>query len=282
MKPARFAYVAPASLPEALSLLEAHEDACIIAGGQSLVPMMNMRIAQPELLVDINRIAGLAGVALDGGRLVIGALTRHADLASNALVAQHAPVLAHAAGTIGHYAIRQRGTIGGSLAHADPAAQLPLVMTLLDAEIEVRSINGGRTIAAADFFETLFTTTLEPGEMVTAIRVPVLREGHGWGLKLFNRRAGDFAEVSAAALVIDGEDGKAVRLVLGSVVPAPMRADDMLPDFFEDAERWAAEAARSVAAQAPVEDNVRMPEDYRREVLQALVEDTLRDAMRRS
>lgn len=282
MKPARFAYVAPASLPEALSLLEAHEDACIIAGGQSLVPMMNMRIAQPELLVDINRIEGLAGVALDGGRLVIGALTRHADLASNALVAQHAPVLAHAAGTIGHYAIRQRGTIGGSLAHADPAAQLPLVMTLLDAEIEVQSINGGRTIAAADFFETLFTTTLEPGEMVTAIRVPVLREGHGWGLKLFNRRAGDFAEVSAAALVIDGEDGKAVRLALGSVVPAPMRVDDMLPDFFEGAERWAAEAARSVAAQAPVEDNVRMPEDYRREVLQALVEDTLRDAMRRS
>lgn len=282
MKPARFAYASPATLPEALSLLAEHEDARIIAGGQSLVPMMNMRIAQPELLVDINRIDGLTGVHLDGDHLVIGTLTRHADLAANDLVRAHAPILAHAAGTIGHVAIRQRGTIGGSLSHADPAAQLPLVAMLLDAEINVQSSEGARTIPAVEFFETLFTTTLEPGEMVVSIRVPVLSEGHGWGFGLFNRRSGDFAEVSCAALRVGQGAEASVRVALGAVVSAPMRADDMLPAFDEANANWAAEAAKIVAAETPVEDNARMPEDYRREVLQALVEDTLRDAMRRS
>lgn len=228
MKPARFAYASPATLPEALSLLAEHEDARIIAGGQSLVPMMNMRIAQPELLVDINRIEGLSGVHLDGNHLVIGTLTRHADLAANELVREHAPILAHAAGTIGHVAIRQRGTIGGSLSHADPAAQLPLIAMLLDAEINVQSAEGERTIPAVEFFETLFTTTLEPGEMVVSIRVPVLPKGHGWGFGLFNRRSGDFAEVSCAALRVGQGAETSIRLVVGAVVSAPMRADDML------------------------------------------------------
>ncbi len=173
MKPARFSYAAPTSMSEALALLAESDDARVIAGGQSLAPMMNMRLAQPELLVDINRIDGLSGVGLDAGSLVIGAMTRHAGLAGNALVKAHAPVLAYAAGTIGHYAIRQRGTIGGSLAHADPAAQLPLVCMLLDARIDATSSEGARTIEAADLFETLFTTTLEPSEMITSISVPL-------------------------------------------------------------------------------------------------------------
>jgi len=282
MKPARFAYASPATLPEALSLLAGHEDARIIAGGQSLVPMMNMRIAQPELLVDINRIEGLSGVRFDGDHLVIGTLTRHADLAANGLVREHAPILAHAASTIGHYAIRQRGTIGGSLSHADPAAQLPLIGMLLDAEIEVKSTGGERTIPAVEFFEALFTTTLEPGEMVVSIRVPVLPNGHGWGFNLFNRRSGDFAEVNAAALVLGQGAETSVRLALGAVVSAPVRVDDMLPPFNEANSAWAAEAAKVVAAETPVEPNARIPEDYRREILQALVESTLFDAMRRS
>jgi len=282
MKPARFAYASPATVSEALYLLSEHEDARIIAGGQSLVPMMNMRIAQPELLVDINRIDGLAGVHLDGDHLVIGTLTRHADLATNELVRTHAPILAQAAGTIGHVAIRQRGTIGGSLSHADPAAQLPLIAMLLDAQINAQSSAGARTIPTVEFFETLFTTTLEPGEMVVSIRVPVLPTDHGWGFGLFNRRAGDFAEVSCAALRLGQGAETSMRLALGAVVSAPIRADDMLPDLDEASPNWAAEASRIVAAETPVEDNARMPEDYRREVLQALVEDTLRDAMRRS
>lgn len=282
MKPAPFSYAAPPTLQEALALLEAHEDARIIAGGQSLVPMMNMRIAQPELLVDINRIEGLSGVRLENGTLVIGPLTRHADLAADALVMQHAPILAYAAGTIGHYAIRQRGTIGGSLAHADPAAQLPLICALLDAEIEVRSTGGTRLIAATDFFETLFTTTLEPGEMIVAIRIRSLPPRLGWGFRLFNRRSGDYAEASVAALLGE-EDGRTqVRLALGAVTSAPLRVDDLLPDFDREDSDWPVRAAKAVAEAAPVEDSERLPEEYRREVLQALVEDVLRDAMGRS
>src|SRR5579871_1043451 len=194
MKPARFSYEAPTSIADTLAALAARgADAKIIAGGQSLAPMMNMRIAQPGHLIDINRVAGLDQIRLEGDYLICGALMRHADLARHVLAWTHAPMLAHAAGTIGHYAIRQRGTLGGSLAHADPAAQLPLAAVTLDATIEIASTSGGRLIAARDFFASIFTTVLEPHELIVAVHVPIARAGEGWGFRLFTRRAGDFA-----------------------------------------------------------------------------------------
>ncbi len=280
MKPARFSYAAPATLASALDILASEEDARVIAGGQSLVPMMNMRLAQPAWLVDINGIEGLAGVRKDGDVLVIGALTRHADLARDVLARTHCPVLAEAAGTIGHHAIRQRGTIGGSIAHADPAAQLPLVCVLLDAEIEATSARGSRRIAAAEFFEAVFTTTLEPDEIITAIHVPARPDGEGWGFRLFNRRAGDFAEASVAATFARSEDGGLLRLALGAVASVPVRAEEFVSSVEPADAGWPARAAAEVADAADVEDNARIPVEYRRELLQTLVEDVLRDATR--
>ncbi len=274
MKPARFSYEAPATLEGALAALAAHDDARIIAGGQSLAPMMNMRLAQPEHLVDINRIPGMDGMAEDGDTLVLGALVRHADLAASPLVRRRCPILAHAAGTIGHVAIRHRGTLGGSLAHADPAAQLPLVCTVLDAVIEAASPGGGRRIPVSGFFESVFTTVLEPAEIVTAVRVPALRPGDRWGFRLFNRRAGDYAEAGVAVLATGG----AIRIAVGAVGPVPVRMDEALPEFDAADAGWAARAARAVADAADIEDTARMPADYRRDILAAMVEDALADA----
>ena len=173
MKPARFDYQAPQSVEEALAALAAHgEDAKIIAGGQSLVPMMNMRLAQPPVLIDINALPDLASVRDEGQHLAIGALIRHHDLAHHEIVRALCPVLAEAAATIGYYAIRQRGTLGGSLVQADPAAQLPLIAVLLDAEMELASLVGSRRVPASDFFLSVFTTSIEPTEILTACRVP--------------------------------------------------------------------------------------------------------------
>ena len=184
MKPGKFSYEAPRTLDEALhSLATWRDNAKIIAGGQSLAPMLNMRLARPDHLIDINRLTELGRIAVDGERLTIGAMARHAQLERDALVKRHAPMLAHAAQTIGHYAIRQRGTIGGSLAHADPAAQLPLATLTLDAEFELRSAAGTRTLSARAFFLSIFTTALEPDELLAAIHVPIARP----------RRAGAFA-----------------------------------------------------------------------------------------
>lgn len=282
MKPARFSYAAPTSLSEALDILASEDDARVIAGGQSLVPMMNMRLAQPEWLVDINGLAELSGVRQNGDMLVVGALTRHADLAADRLVRQHCPVLAHAAGTIGHYAIRQRGTFGGSLAHADPAAQLPLACVLLDARIEAMSSHGRRMIEASAFFEAVFTTVLEPDELVTAIHLPVMRVGEMWGFRLFSRRAGDFSEASAAATLARNAHGSVLRLALGAVASIPVRAEELVSTIEPDDDGWAARAAAEVAAAAEVEENARIPVEYRREVLQALVEDVLRDVAGRA
>ena len=213
MKPGKFSYEAPRTLDEALhSLATWHDNAKIIAGGQSLAPMLNMRLARPDHLIDINRLTELGRIVVDGGQLTIGAMARHAQLARDALVKRHAPMLAHAAETIGHYAIRQRGTIGGSLAHADPAAQLPLATLALDAEFALRSAAGTRTLSAGEFFLSVFTTALEPDELLAAIHVPVARPREGWGFRLFNRRAGDFAIVAVAATVARGEGTAIERL----------------------------------------------------------------------
>jgi aerobic carbon-monoxide dehydrogenase medium subunit len=282
VKPARFTYEAPTTVAGVLAALATRGDAAkIIAGGQSLAPMMNMRIAQPGHLIDINRVADLGAVRLEQNHLVCGALVRHADLARHELVRAHAPMLAQAAQTIGHYAIRQRGTLGGSLAHADPAAQLPLVAVALDATVEIAAEAGRRTVAAPEFFSSIFTTVLAPHELLVAVRVP-LGPPRGWGFRLFTRRAGDFALVLVACSLLRTGDGVAgVRLAVSGIGPTPVRLDHAIESGRGNA-GWIARSARAVAAAAPIEENERISVAYRRELVEALAHDALADAVERA
>jgi aerobic carbon-monoxide dehydrogenase medium subunit len=287
VKPGKFSYEAPRTLDQALhSLATWRDNAKIIAGGQSLAPMLNMRLARPDHMIDINRLTELGRITIDGERLTIGAMARHAELGRDALVKRHAPMLAHAAETIGHYAIRQRGTIGGSLAHADPAAQLPLATLTLDAEFELRAAAGTRTLGADVFFLSVFTTALESNELLTAVCVPVARPREGWGFHLFNRRAGDFAIVAVAATLARGEGAviERLRLAIAGIGPVPVRVDDLVPP--EDAAiitaGWSARIAAAVAAAVAIEDNEKIPIVFRRELVERLLRDTLNDALERA
>jgi carbon-monoxide dehydrogenase medium subunit len=286
MKPAKFSYEAAATLEAALASLAARrDDAKVIAGGQSLAPMLNMRLTRPGHLIDINGLAELAQVRRDGERLIVGALVRHAALARNELARRHVPMLAHAAETIGHYAIRQRGTFGGSLAHADPAAQLPLVALALDARIELRSATGTRTVPARDFFVSIFTTAIEADELLVAAHIPVADEREGWGFRLFARRAGDFAIVSVAAVLTLAPDGAIarLRLAIGGIGPVPVRAETLTgaiggtpsPDAL-------ARVGATVAAAIEIEDSEGLPAAYRRELVATLIPAALADAVERA
>ncbi len=216
MIPAPFEYIAAQSPAHALDLLSEHgDDAKVLAGGHSLLPMMKLRLAAPEVLIDIGRLTELSGITSENGELVIGATTRHADLTASELVREQAPLLAHAAGLVGDPQIRHRGTIGGSLAHADPAADLPMALVALGGSVELSGPGGTRTVTADDFFTGYFETALEPDELLTAVRVPS-RPGQPWGYQKFVRRANDWAIVGVAA--VDG------RIALANMGPVPLRA----------------------------------------------------------
>ncbi|MGB8566837.1 MAG: FAD binding domain-containing protein, partial [Pseudolabrys sp.] len=200
MKPAAFDYVIADSIDMAVaSLAYGGGDAKIIAGGQSLVPMLNFRLLRPSILVDINRIGDLAFIQETGKNICVGALTRHFQLETSPVIARHLPILACAMTHVAHLAIRNRGTIGGSLAHADPAAELPMMALLLDAELSIASTSGKRTIAARDFFLDALTVDLAGGDIVTEIVMPKLPPETGWGFYEVARRSGDFALAAAAA-----------------------------------------------------------------------------------
>jgi carbon-monoxide dehydrogenase medium subunit len=230
VKPARFEYHAPTTVEECLTLLaEYGDDAKVLAGGQSLVPMLALRLAHPEHLLDVNRIDDLSGSRRDNGSLVLGATTRHVTLERDPGVAAAVPLLTRVAPHIGHFQIRNRGTIGGSLAHADPAAELPGVVRLLDALIEVDGPSGGRSIPAADFFETVFTTALEPEELLTAVRFPLWGPRTGFTVEQVARRHGDFALVGALAAAEVDDDGRVARaaLCLTGVDTVPVRREEI-------------------------------------------------------
>jgi carbon-monoxide dehydrogenase medium subunit len=202
VKPAPFEYVRPGSLPEALDALARHAPAGrILAGGQSLVPMMNLRLVKPAVLIDINRVPGLADIRVDGGELVIGALARHAALLASELVAKHCPLMVEAYRCVAHGPIRNRGTLGGNISHADPASEMPAVLAACEAKIGVRSAKGARTIPATEFFTGALTTALAEGEMVTEIRIPIAKPGQGGAWQEVANRQGDFAMAGVAALV---------------------------------------------------------------------------------
>ena len=286
MKPASFSYEAPSTLAATLgSLAKWRGEGKIIAGGQSLAPMMNMRLAQPGHLIDINGLANLGQVRREKNQLIIGALVRHADLARDALVRAHAPIIARAADTIGHYAIRQRGTLGGSLAHADPAAQLPLVAVTLDAKIEIASMRGERMVPAADFFQSVFSTALEADELLVALHVPLPPRPDGWGFRLFRRRAGDFALVAVAATLSHNQDGAPDRLRLAasglSSTPVRIAAAERLA-IDQGNPTWAARTAEVAAVAAEIEENEDVSVEFRRELLATIVRQALNDAMERT
>ncbi len=229
MKPPKFEYLRPASIQEAVAALTAAgEDGKILAGGQSLVPMLNFRLLNPSVLIDINRIPGLGEIQEqpDGG-LRIGALTRHHALETSEVVQRLYPVLHAAMQQVAHLAIRNRGTIGGSITHADPAAELPMLMKLLDARITLISSKGTRIVEAEDFFLGPLTSEVEENELVTEINLPPLPQGAGWAFEEVARRAGDFA-LAAVGVVMHVEQGKVVEARIGvmGVADTPMRIND--------------------------------------------------------
>ena len=227
MKPSIFDYVIAESQEHALEVLREHgDDAKVLAGGQSLVPLMSFRLAKPALLLDINRLEGLDGIEAADGRIRIGALTRQCELLTDPLIAEHCPLMRAAAEFIDHPAIRNRGTVGGSVAHADPAAELPILLQVLDAEIEVCSAGSQRTIPADEFFMGLLMTGMEPDELLTGISFTAPVEGTGWGFHEVARRHGDFALVAAAALItLDGRGAVAdAAIALGGIADRPLRA----------------------------------------------------------
>ena len=225
MKPAPFAYTKARSIEQAIALLGEHRDARLLAGGQSLIATLNMRLSAPSLLIDINGIDGLDGIALKGGAVEVGALTRHASAERSATIAQHTPLIARAMPHIGHVAIRNRGTIGGSVAFADPAAELPACLLALNGEVEASGPKGKRTIKADDFFKGLFETALAPQEVLTAIRLPAAGIDSRTGFAELARRHGDYAIVGLAASARASGKGLAdVRLAYFGVGAAPLRA----------------------------------------------------------
>lgn len=286
MKPPAFEYSAAESVEEAVSLLAKHGDeAKVIAGGQSLVPMLNFRLLSPSVIVDINGIAGLDQIEDCNGGLKIGALTRHFSLETSQAVKKRFPVLSAAMLHVAHLAIRNRGTIGGSLSHADPAAELPTIAVLLDAKITVVRSGGERVIDAGDFFESALNSALEDDEIVTQIEFPALPARTGWGFHEFTRRSGDFGLAGVAATMTrSGKRAAHVRIALLGVDETPIRAteaESLLNDseFGTDGVRAAVEAARELVE--PIDD-LHASADYRRHLVGILTERALTSAWRRA
>ena len=264
MKPPPFAYEAPASVEEALPLLGL--DSTVLAGGQSLVPLLNLRLAQPELIVDINGVAELDYIHAEHGPLRIGAMTRQVTLERSELVRQRWPLLSKAIRLVGHVQIRSRGTVGGSVAHADPAAELPVALTALGARIHLRSPGGTRTVDASEFFLGPLHTVREPDELLVEIEVPEPEEGTGSGFAEHARTHGDFATAGAAAVVAPG--GSAGIVLLGAG-PAPVRA--------EAAERALAAGAEPREAAALAAQDVE--DDHRRALCTELARRAIEEAL---
>jgi carbon-monoxide dehydrogenase medium subunit len=276
-------YEAPATVAEAVGLLAEHQDeASVLAGGQSLIPLLALRLARPAVLVDINGVAELSGMSRVNGWLAVGAMTREYMAEESAEVAQAVPLLAAALPLIGHEAIRNRGTIGGSLAHADPAAELPAVARALDAEFVLRGRARGRVIQAADWFEGYLATARRPDEMLTEVRFPVAAPGTGAAFEEVARRHGDFAIVGLAAQLTLTEDGviSDARLAFSGVADVPVRAkdaEDLLRGRRPSAELFQEAAAAATAGLEPPADLHGSPE-YRKKVAAALVRRGLRTA----
>jgi len=286
MKPAAFDYVVAESIDAAVAALAAADgEAKILAGGQSLVPMLNFRLLRPSILVDINRIPDLAFIEEGADAVVIGALTRHHRLETSPVIARHLPVVTEAMRHVAHLAIRNRGTIGGSLSHADPAAELPMLALLLDATLRVASRAGPRDVPARDFFLGPLTVDLAPDEMVTRIVLPKLPPATGWGFAEVARRSGDFALAAVAATLTlrEGAIGEA-RIAMTGVDETAKRAGEaeallagrtLTPDLVDA-------AAAAVRASVNPPTDLHASSDYRRHLVGVLASRALADAWHRA
>jgi len=286
MKPPIFEYHRARSVADALDRLSRLDgDVKLLAGGQSLVPMMNFRLARPDHLVDLNELTELDYVRVSDGMIEVGAMARHHRVATDRDIRATLPLLAEVAGSIGHYAIRQRGTLGGSLAHADPAAQLPLLAVALDAEMICRSTGGERLVAARNFFQSIMTTALEQREILVGARFPKLPAHAGWGFEIFSPRHGDFAIVEVVSLLtLDGTDHIAdLRLAVGGIAATPVRFDEVTARFTRQApvDDWTNVLAEAVQDACDIEET-RIPAVFRKELLVALTRRAASAALRRA
>ncbi len=275
MIPAAFDYEVAESAEHAVELLGDREDAKLLAGGHSLLPLLRLRFARPTLLVDLGRVEELSYVRDVGDRIAIGAITRHHDVANEALLDEYCPLLSFAAGQIGDPQVRHRGTIGGSVAHGDPASDLPAVLLALDAELDVTGPGGARTVAAADFFRGVFETALGQQDVLTEVRVTKLTAAHGWSFLKFTRRAQDWATVGVAAIVEranGGADNAAVALVNMGATPLRARAVEQALAAGED------DPAQHADEGTDATDDTNASAEYRRHLARVLVRRALQEA----
>ena len=287
MFPASFGYVAAHSVEEALQLLTKHgEDAKLLAGGHSLIPAMKLRLASPRILIDLGTVPSLRGVRMDGNTLTIGALTVHTDVASAELVQKHLPGLVDAASVIGDVQVRNRGTIGGSIAHADPGADFPVILTALNASFVLQSTSGSRTVTANDFFIDFYTTAMKPNEVLTEIRVPLPTAGSGAAYVKLPHPASGYVVVSAGALITRQASGSCslARVALGGLGSGPIRAvatETELQGKPLTPEVIAAAAAKAAEETDPEGDTYASAE-YKRHVATVYARRAIEAAVRRS
>jgi carbon-monoxide dehydrogenase medium subunit len=272
--PAPFAYARPTTVDEALqAVASGGEDVKILAGGQSLIPVMRLRLAAPETVVDLTKVGELRGVRDDGDAIVIGAMTTHSDVIADALVRQHAPLIAEATETVADRQVRHRGTFGGALAHADPAGDLPAVALALDAEMVIAGLQGRRTVPAREFFVDYLTTALEEGELLVEVRVPKLAGQWGMHYEKFNRVAQAWSIVAVAAVVRrEGDRIAEARIGLTNMGPTPLRAtatEHALAGAEATPEAIAAAAAHAAEGPSPSSD-LNAQADYREHLVQVL------------
>ena len=285
MKPPKFEYHAAATVEEALELLQRYDgDAKLLAGGQSLVPLLNFRLTRPAALVDLNPVKSLAGIREDNGLVRFGAMTRQRAIEFSPVVARRVPLLAEATKLVGHLPIRSRGTIGGSVAHADPAAEYPAVVTALDGQLVVRGPRAERVVAPKDFFQTYLTTSLAADEILTEVRLPSMDPRAGWAFEEFSRRHGDFAIVGIAAVITgEGAHCTMARLATAGAGPVPVRlraAEQILEAEGLGDAAIAAAAARAAELVEPDSD-LHASAAYRRNLTRVLTERAVRRAVAR-
>ncbi|HYB72423.1 MAG TPA: xanthine dehydrogenase family protein subunit M [Candidatus Sulfotelmatobacter sp.] len=287
MKPAQFEYFDPGTLDEALKLLRDHgDDAKVLAGGQSLVPLMNFRLARPKVIVDVNKIPGLDYVRDVDGMIHIGALTRQRTVETSSAIKGKCPLLTEATYWVGHLAIRTRGTVGGTIAHADPAAEYPCVLSALGGQVVVKGPAGERVLTADDFFVTFLTTALQPTEMVTEVRFPTVPPEAGWAFVEFSRRHGDFAIVGVAAMVQLDKQRKCTdaRIALCGVggTPFKARSAEAILKGTEVTDKVIQAAAEKVGGEVEPEGDLHGSAEYRKHLAKVLTGRTLRKALEKA
>jgi aerobic carbon-monoxide dehydrogenase medium subunit len=286
MKPAKFDYHAPSTVEEVVALLARGGEAKLLAGGQSLVPLLNFRLSRPTALIDLNPVSSLAYIREAGGHVHLGAMTRQRAIEFSPLARQRLPLLVEATRWVGHLPIRSRGTIGGSLAHADPAAEYPAVLTALEGEVTARGPRGDRVIRADELFQSYLMTTLAADEVLIEVRLPAMEPGAGFAFEEFSRRQGDFAIVGIAAMVAGDAAGRrctTARLAAAGAGPAPVRLREAEAILERDGlgEAPIDAAARRAAELVRPDADIHASADYRRNLARVLTGRALRRAVAR-